>query len=305
MLDVIAGGPGLVAVGNDSGYPSVWTSTTGAHWTEHVVGSRSDLGVQAAMVAVARAGPGFVAVGSRGGDAEVWVSKDGARWNAIPEVASFRRAVLHDVVLWRGKIVAGGQRPVGLGQEDAAVWTSIDGIAWTLSPDPTGAFGDLGASSGQLSNAPQQVQQVITSLTADGGRIVAVGWEGTYRTQQLSRPAAWVSPDALRWTRAPARGVLSLSNGGGMEAVIRSGSVFVAVGAANRVDAGVWMSGDGLSWVQAYRTWETFGPQSQFTGTRMTGLAARGKTLLIVGAVPQPGVPGQPRAAIWRGTPAS
>ena len=95
MSAVVAGGPGLVAVGGErvgdqgEGDAAVWTSPDGQDWTlvpdpDSVFGgfSRQD------MRSVTLGGPGLVAVGTeftdRGDRAAVWTSSDGLAWQRAP-----------------------------------------------------------------------------------------------------------------------------------------------------------------------------------------------------------------------------
>ena len=80
MLGVIAGGLGLVAVGQDVQDAAVWTSPDGITWSrvpddEAVLGGA---GLQLLMVGVTVGGPGVVAIGWEGSlfgqDAAVWVA---------------------------------------------------------------------------------------------------------------------------------------------------------------------------------------------------------------------------------------
>jgi hypothetical protein len=83
MVDVAAGGPGLVAVGADGrGSAAVWTSPDGFTWTrvphdEEVFGGPYD-----DMSSVAAVGDGFIAVGSWPW-ISVWTSSDGFSWTRI------------------------------------------------------------------------------------------------------------------------------------------------------------------------------------------------------------------------------
>ena len=111
MVSVTAGGPGLVAVGNDGAAgneqanAAVWASGDGFTWTrvpddEAVFGGR----YTQRMLSVTAGGAGLVAVGSDGhpidrydielaADAAVWTSVDGVTWSRIPhEEAVFRWA---------------------------------------------------------------------------------------------------------------------------------------------------------------------------------------------------------------------
>jgi len=95
---VVAGGPGLVAVGYDSASQgwsgldanaAVWTSADGIAWARvpnaEMFGDR----LMQMMNAVTVGGPGLVAVGYDGAvnryDAAVWTSVDGLTWARIPQ----------------------------------------------------------------------------------------------------------------------------------------------------------------------------------------------------------------------------
>jgi hypothetical protein len=74
MFDVTAGGPGLVAVGeNDHGAP-VWTSADGITWSQVPNDESVFSGPDTRINDVMTGGPGLVAVGSDGHDAAVWIS---------------------------------------------------------------------------------------------------------------------------------------------------------------------------------------------------------------------------------------
>ena len=109
MLSVIAGGPGLVAVGSvgkgGDHDAIVWTSTDGLTWSrvahdEAVFGGES---IQV-MHHVTAAGPGLVALGLDGpfdaSSAAAWISSDGITWSRVP----------HDEELFGGR---GSQAMVG------------------------------------------------------------------------------------------------------------------------------------------------------------------------------------------------
>ena len=132
MRSVIAGGPGLVAIGVDEsgGDPdgAVWTSPDGITWSraphdETVLGG----GDSQVMSSVTSGGPGLVAIGfdDRGGDQDgaVWTSPDGITWSRVfggegPQGMS--------------SVTAGGPGLVAVGWQyrggdlDAAVWVVAD-----------------------------------------------------------------------------------------------------------------------------------------------------------------------------------
>ncbi len=135
MRSVIAGGPGLVAVGYDESGgdadAAVWTSVDGLTWSQ-VPHDEAIFGGEETqqMWSVTAGAPGLVAVGAGSGNAVVWTSTDGLAWTQVPyDDAVFggegRRVI-------RG-ISAGGPGLVGVGfagtagTMDAAVWVQSTG----------------------------------------------------------------------------------------------------------------------------------------------------------------------------------
>jgi hypothetical protein len=125
MLDVTAGGPGLVAVGVNRGEVPVWTSSDGITWNPVPTDWRVFDGGNITSVTVG--GPGLVAVGERG----LYESADGITWTRTHHPGS-----AYDSLGRRGSIsieavaVAGpGLVAVGsdwLGDRNAAVWVRGD-----------------------------------------------------------------------------------------------------------------------------------------------------------------------------------
>jgi hypothetical protein len=141
MSSVTAGGPGLVAVGQDwsggHGDAAVWTSVDGLVWSrvphdEAVFGGPSDrLPSERSMSSVTAGGPGLVAVGYdwSGGDQDgaVWLSTDGLVWSRVPrDRAVFGGPSIQSMLA----VAAGGPGLVAVGcdssgdDQDAAVWVS-------------------------------------------------------------------------------------------------------------------------------------------------------------------------------------
>jgi hypothetical protein len=240
MTSVVAGGPGLVAVGHDGlwdenprdWYPdpsaAVWTSEDGIVWSR--VPHDEEIFGGAAMNDVTLGGPGLVAVGWSDSNAAVWTSVDGLTWSRV-----------HDDSLRTGEamnsVVVGGPGLVAVGNEGgaaAAVWTSVDGLTWTRVPHDREIFG-----------SPTALGFGMISVTAGGPGLVAVGaWPEAPRISAK----VWTSVDGLTWTRVPDDeagfdGVhvpLSVTAGG-------PGLVAVGLGGAG---AGVFTSVDGFHWVQ-------------------------------------------------------
>ena len=138
MRAVVAGGPGLVAIGYNGGAAAVWTSTDGLTW-EPVPYDEAVFGGWQEMRAVVAGGPGLVAVGcdftgvegsDDGGTAAVWTSADGLTWRRISQDAvsgSVDRHCVNSVAVGGPGLVAVGYDHV-VGHFDrgqaAAVWVS-------------------------------------------------------------------------------------------------------------------------------------------------------------------------------------
>jgi hypothetical protein len=239
LEDVVAGGPGLVAVGSarteEGGTDAaVWTSTDGVTWSRiphdaAVFGGSGNEGIRAIA-----AGPeGLVAVGYNHAYSEgaVWTSIDGIEWSRAPHNAelfgypSFRS--LEDVVAFNGGFVAVGS-VWSDGSLRAAVWLSPDGLAWSRIVTPT--------------------EGEMRGLTTEDGSLIAVG-------RQTTGVAAWSSDDGIEWMRVrdadfggPGTFDLGYSE---MRAVLAAAGGLIAVGSiqeAGSSDGAVWRSTDGISW---------------------------------------------------------
>jgi len=133
MMDVTAGGPGLVAVGLESTLlggrpvdadvdPAVWTSVDGFTWSrvpDEQVDGIVEHGHQT-MTSVAVAGPGLVAVGETSGGAGVWTSVDGITWSGVP----FSEDVFGGAYMWG--VATGGTGVVAVGPR------FTDPVGWEL-----------------------------------------------------------------------------------------------------------------------------------------------------------------------------
>jgi branched-chain amino acid transport system substrate-binding protein len=147
MGSVVAGGPGLVAVGFTESRADavVWWSVDGLTWNRvpHDEAVFGGPGTQR-MTSVVVGGPGLVAVGFdelRGDwDAVVWWSVDGLKWNRVP----------HDEAVFGGpgfqlvsSVVVGGPGLVAVGDDgsggdlDAAVWVAVPSEASVPEPSTT------------------------------------------------------------------------------------------------------------------------------------------------------------------------
>jgi hypothetical protein len=234
------------------------------------------------MGSVAVGGPGLVAVG-----AAVWTSVDGLTWSRVrDDEATFAHAPIHSVTIGGPGLVAVG---VAFGDEDeracpgsvpatqrldcAAVWTSVDGLTWSRVPHDEAIFG--GAA--------------MTSVTAGGPGVVAVGWDGHPHGEE-SNAVVWTSVDGLTWSRVPHdEAIFGNATGSWMWSVTAGGPGLVAVGYdggwydgdadrdANAGDAVVWTSVDGVTWSRVPHNEAVFGD------AEMRSVTAGGPGLVAVG----------------------
>ncbi len=209
LWTVVAGGPGLVAVGDDlqqdaageRGSVGVWTSKDGLSWSRVTV---DDSVFAAATVEnVVAGGPGLVAVGHTGSewdyvegfpdddwDAAVWVSPDGMSWSRVVHDESVfgggGQVAMFDVTVGGPGLVA-----VGGGNQGAAVWTSRDGLLWERVPHDESIFG-------RRAILPW-ITDAMFSVATGGQDLVAVG----YGDDPL-----WASNDGVTWKRVAGGGWL-------------------------------------------------------------------------------------------------
>lgn len=256
MSAVVAGGPGLVALGmGGAGYgPMVWASADGIAWTQVAVESEGEVWFYDAVVA----GPGLVAIGVRPSDEDpdvaVWTSADGYSWSEVPDEAGVRGGSGEQVA---NSLTAGGPGVVAVGFEgyegeiDGAVWTSPDGINWTRVPDGLGVFGGPG-------------DQRIYAVTSGGPGLVAVGEDFQGDAPDI---AVWVSPDGFAWTRVvDDGGVLGGPGEQSAFSVVAGGPGLVMVGRVSgesESDGAVWWSADGSTWVRGDPEGALTGPGNQ------------------------------------------
>jgi hypothetical protein len=291
---VIAGGPGLVAVGSAnwcqgcwSNYyvqeligwdhagewanrkgGAAWLSEDGETWTQ-VPESMFGPGV-AMLTGVADNGSRLVAVGIMGGalanmtphgTAAVWVSDDdGASWTRVPDDESvFGGEGQH--LMW--SVIATDSGFVAAGND---LWTSPDGWVWNR-------VGPMG-----------QVRRIVR--TDDG--YVAVGLTS-------HSAAVWTSADAFSWARVDLPATPVMAGGeilwsAAIDAVAGPGGV-IAVGqvqqlssttapTVNDSDGAVWVAGEGGEWSRVQGESEVF---LSARHQEIRGVALVGDRLVAVG----------------------
>jgi hypothetical protein len=235
---VIAGGPGLVAVGAQDAFDDmadIWTSSDGRTWSR-VTGQELGPGV---IHDVTCGGPGLVAVGkgSRGG--AVWTSRDGLTWSRAPDDPVFgARGWIHAVTV-------GGPRLVAVGFPHGA-WFSSDGLTWTratLPPVPPDVYpGDDG----------QMPQVYLNDVAAAGDHLVAVG--GMTMNDSSQSAVVWTSGDGMTWTDVPLDPEV-FPPGNYLGEVTGGPDGLIAIGAdALGGPSSMWTSPDGLRWRRADAT---------------------------------------------------
>ena len=229
MNSVVAGGPGLVAVGYNSGAAAVWTSTDGVVWERAPYDEAVFGGGWQEMRAVVAGGPGLVAVGFDGRGEVVWTSADGVVWERGP---------LFGGSLRMQAVVAGGPGLVAVGFDSrgAAVWTSVDGLTWERVPYDEAVFGG---------------SQEMRAVVVGGPGLVAVGCDftGGSGSDDGAIAAVWTSADGLAWRRVSQDAVSGAVAGHCMNSVAVGGPGLVAVGYDHfvgyfqgRQAAAVWVS---------------------------------------------------------------
>lgn len=189
MHSVIAGGPGLVAVGGDwldgeGGRATVWTSVDGITWSR-VPHDEAVFG-DAGLSSVTAGGPGLVAVGSAGFEedgpiAAVWTSEDGVTWSRVAhDEAIFGEgegppgsggsemsgvaATGNGVVAVGSEFVRNATLPYDGWVTAAAVWTSADGVEWSRVPHDESVF-----------EAQLRPEALMNGAAAGGSGVVVVG----------------------------------------------------------------------------------------------------------------------------------
>ena len=215
---LVAGGPGLIAVGSPRGEfeAFAWTSEDGVEWLPATIGVAPN---SAWAFDVTAGGPGYVAVGSG-----IWASSDGEQWtnaNVADPIIGELRAV-----------TVGGPGLVAVGTlhlNRASIYTSSDGLTWSPIPED-------GAPA-----APYESE--ITDIVAGGPGLVAVGHSGL-------TAAVWTSSDGFEWTRVPHDPEVFGKDSEETEllGIAADAAGFVAVGGISDNAMGVWKSTDGVNW---------------------------------------------------------
>ena len=135
LWDVIAGGPGFIAVGggfepgHEVGTAAIWVSQDGRTWQSVALLGDAATGIPRSITATPE---GFVAVGSGccPDRAAVWLSGDGLAWERLPDQPAFADAAMFGVSWQDDGLVAVGCSAL-LECFSGLAWTSPDGRTWS------------------------------------------------------------------------------------------------------------------------------------------------------------------------------
>ncbi|HUH07757.1 MAG TPA: sialidase family protein, partial [Egibacteraceae bacterium] len=163
MEQVVAGGPGLVAVGSDDKGSHVWTSDDGRSWKRGRPHVESEDGLLLQVSALASDGREVVAV-ARSEGSELFFLRyvSGFDWkDARLDPLLFEGAEIHGLANLDGRLVM-----IGRDRQGAAVWESDDGSEWTRMLEAPGAV--RGASASEQPPFPDSSAQMERGDSAFG-----------------------------------------------------------------------------------------------------------------------------------------
>jgi len=235
---MVAGGPGLVAVGTDWSdvpngaspaaeaeqdytVPYVWYSTDGSSW-RRAPGGQTVFG-RGYAVGIVSAGGRLVAVAvrddsivHRGTTTESWISADGIHWQAL-HLPDATRAVAQTVASDGHHIV------VAAGSDDTlAAWTSTDGGGWQFHQPGYGT-----------------TPVAITTLARSGGAWYGTGYD------HGSGDLLLTSRDGAHWTRADVPALPDSTGLGIVSAALASGTdriIFITSATNGSIQVASWIT---------------------------------------------------------------
>ena len=270
LYDVIVGGPGFVAFGNnadiDFGAPFAWTSSDGQHWVETDLNAAGAYGlIRGATQLDGQLLAGGGLMGANGpdyGPPAVWRSTDGVHWTqSLLDANGVEGADALAPVEFAGKLttLASGYHP-----QVGRVWQSVDGVTWQLQPDD-----------------PIWVNASLWDVAVFADRLVVVG-NVSQDESYTGRPVIWTSEDAQTWTMQDLGPCCA-----GIRWVIEYGGGGLAFG-----DTVVYSSADGLRWDLAGTIANFHGQIVKLVNTRTYGPAAIGQltdgSVLLIPPLPVP-----------------
>ena len=309
--DIVAGGPGLVAVGSVSaadGTPrtAIWTAADGITWTSVALGA----GLRAGELSSVAAGDGgLMAVGLGKGAVPVTLtSRDGLTWVRTTMPGVQVGDTLTGVAALDGEFVAVGMRmltPAPKAACDLAAWRSPDGVGWAA---PVRLAGTLHRDPGTLDPwcprvldiAPLEGRLVVIGDTGRGstawvsldgaswtssGELVET-WPGLFRLapgldglMSVSRDGAWTTSDGLGWRRLESTSLTPLVDT--PETIVDTGRGLVMAGSSGPEGSEIavptaWLSTDAAQWTKV-----VLSPASK--GGEVLSLVACGQQLVAAG----------------------
>jgi hypothetical protein len=229
--DVVAGGPGFVAVGgqymDDAFSGVVWVSSDGQSWQR----VDADAFVGQGLDRVASVGGNLVAFSTQGGG--VVTSSDGMSWTTSSDPGAI--AVANGLL---GLASDGSTLWAFTGSGKIDVWRTTDGLTWTQTTTIPGSQGTEQAAAGVGSNGmvlvalsyhhdspvwttwfstdgvawqtANQSPTDITDILADPAGFVAVGHYNTGAGCALDETddvgVTWTSVDGITWRQMPEKG---------------------------------------------------------------------------------------------------
>ena len=225
----------------------VWSTAEGSVWRRETTQA---FGARSGHAAAVLGGALYVAggrAGTEGEVSEVWKTADGTNWELVIKKGAFREREGLQMLSFRNSLYIIG------GNDKKDVWRSADGANWT-----------------ELTNNAAFSQRGGHRSAVLGGRIFLVGGG--------SLSDVWSTADGLVWRQETAAGDFS---GRDKHGLVESGGILALHGGFNdqsqSANNEVWVSVDGVKWVQYYPT---------INGT----LPARSSDLVDVGAVLGSGV---------------
>lgn len=274
MVAVAAGGPGLVAVGNDRDSSHhhntsnserhhveavAWTSLDGGPWWR-VAGQPGF--EHAVMQDVAWSRGVLVAVGYTDSDPDgvvttrLWNSLDGTAWTVLPDGTIPADTRLTSVLgTPTGFLASGVERDAG-GIERGVVWRSDDGSAWTRATDPA-AF----------------EAERLDGIFEVGGELIAIG-QSRGDALLINPPLLWRSADGSDWEAIALPDDAFGTDLAGIAAIARGGPGYIAVGTVidrlspqDPTSQIVWPPTDGAIWTSPdLRNWKRVEPARELFG---------------------------------------
>ncbi len=227
LWDVIAGGPGFIAVGGgfeagqEVGTAAIWVSQDGRTWQSVALLGPAATGIPRSITATP---DGYVAVGSGccPDRAAVWLSSDGFAWERLPDQPGFADTAMLGVTWQDDQLVAVGC---------SAQLECFGGLSWT-------------SSDGRTWSQPVALDLMPVAVSATAAGAMAVGSSEPYE----GSATVAVSVDGSAWSEASI-----IAPSGSLDAAIDAPVGILTVGGTTdsrngRATTLAFTSPDGLAW---------------------------------------------------------